>query len=313
MTRFIPLFIAIFGFTAALKGQTYYVKYDASCLNRYEFITDIDKTPYVVYTTNEISGKITQLDVGKEPVQWVKNLPNKLTSCSAISFDKAMTLAINNSSVKLYIIRESPTHYNVSPVAKSTYIASESHALEITMADADFVLDWDKMISSRNLATPASTKEVYLDGTIKYQCLTGYIFRKKDSFQSEAYKEYSIIPGMGIVYKRALPYEGAVTNALRLDRIGDDLNMTEYIAEKCRKIQSSGLASKEYAMYSEQDPNQRYRNDSSAGFNTKGVEVPTTYDNNLDGSMSGNGNTCRSERRKRYIASQGDMEFLLLN
>ena len=158
MTRFIPSLIFLFGFIVMLNSQTYYIKYDPGCFDRYEFVTDIDKTPYVVYTAKTMDGKMVQMDIGKEPVKWVKNLPGQLTSCSALSYDKAMVLAINNSNAKLYVVRESPTHYNISPVEKATYLSSTGSNFEVTMGDADFTLDWDKMYSNRNLATPASTK-----------------------------------------------------------------------------------------------------------------------------------------------------------
>ncbi len=279
MTRFIPFFISIFGFTVLLQSQTYYVKFDPSCLNRYEFVTDIDKTPYVVYTTNKTSGGITQLDIGKEQVKWVKNLPSNWTSCSLISFDKAMALAVNNSTVKLYIVRESPTHFNISPVEKATYIVSDSRSLEITMADADFVMDWERMISNKNLATPASTKDVYLEGTIKYQCLTGYIFKKKDSNQTNSYKEYTIIPSMGIINKRSVPYEGAVTNALRLDRVANK-STKEYIASKCigkSTTPGSDAVATQPINYQETRPEQPTIYESE--IYAKGADVPTSYAN----------------------------------
>jgi LysM repeat protein len=101
------------------------------------------------------------------------------------------------------------------------------------MSDADFSMDWNKMYSNRNLATPASTNGIFLDGTIKYQCLTGYIFRKKESYQTDFYKEYIIVPEMGIVNKRSVPFEGAATKPFRLEKVGE-IPFIEFIADKCK-------------------------------------------------------------------------------
>ncbi len=241
MTRIIPfLFICM---AMNLQSQTYYISYDQKCLDRYEFVTDIDKTAYVVYASKVDNGKIIQFDVGKEEVAWVKNLPGKLTNCSLLSFDKAMALAINNSTVKMYMVRESPTHYNISKVEKTTFIESNGESLEVIMADADFVLDLGRMASNQNLATPASQKDVFLEGIVKYQCLTGYMFKKMNGEKSQSYKEYTIIPGVGIVNKRSLPYGGARVNSLRLDRVNDDtfVEHTSYVCSSMNTNSTSTL------------------------------------------------------------------------
>ncbi len=240
MKRIIPfLFLCI---AMNLQGQSYYISYDEKCLDRYEFVTDVDKTAYVVYTSKVNGGKIIQFDIGKEETAWVKNLPGRLTDCTMLSFDKAMALAINNSAVELYIVRESPTHYNVSKVEKSTFIESNGETLEVTMADADFVLDLGRMVTAQNLATPASQKDIYLGGIVKYQCLTGYMFKKMNGEKSQSFKEYTIVPGMGIVNKRSLPYEGAKANPLRLDRV-NDVTFVEYASEVCSNIETDVAAS----------------------------------------------------------------------
>ena len=232
MTRLNLFFLPFLFLGTMVFGQTYYLHFDPDCMDRYEFVTDIDKTPYVVYSSNTASGGLIHLDVGKEQVKWVKDLPDQLTECHSFNFNKGMANAINGGSVKIYMVRESPTHYNISPVEKVTYIISNDRSLNISMIDTDFTLDWQRMVSNKNLSTSTSEKEVYLEGTIKYDCLKGYIFRKKDGNQSESFKEYTIIPEVGIISKRSVPYEGAVTNSLRLDRIGGS-GMMDFIKDVC--------------------------------------------------------------------------------
>lgn len=241
MKRIIPFLACVVCFNSFLISQTYYTAYDEKCLDRYEFITDADRTPYVVYTSKVTGGRVLQFDVGKENETWVKNLPGKLTECSLLSFDKAMALAINNSSIDLYMVRESPTHYNVSKVEKATLIESNGERLSVTMADADFTLNYNRLTTHDNLATPASRKDIFLEGTVKYQCMTGYMFKKMDAGQAQSYKEYTIVPGFGIVNKRSLPHAGAATNSLRLDRV-NHITFVEFATEMCKSIETTPAA-----------------------------------------------------------------------
>ena len=241
MTRVIPFLFFFLGSILFLNAQTYFVKYEAGCMDRYEFVTDVDVSPYVGYAIKSNDGSMTQLDIGKEETKWVKTLPEKLTSCSNIQFDKAMALAINNSSVKIYVVRESPSHFNISLVEKATYLASNDSFLEVTMADADFILDLSKMISNKNLGSPASVQEVYLEGTIKYQCLTGYIFRKKDTAPSGNSKEYTIIPAFGVINKGSVTTKSANSNTIRLNKIGD-MNFTDAVSAACKNFTSTPVS-----------------------------------------------------------------------
>ncbi|MEO1260586.1 MAG: LysM peptidoglycan-binding domain-containing protein [Bacteroidota bacterium] len=271
MTRFIPVLLSLFFSATIIHSQSYYVQLDSDCLDRYEFVTDIDKSPYVVYTSKLNDGSTTQLDIGKEQVKWIQTLPAKMISCASLPFDKAMTLAVNNSTVKIYIVRKSPTHYHVSPVEKATFIAETNTTLEVTMADADFVLDWDRLYSNRNLATPASTKEVFLEGTIKYHCETGYIIRKKNDLQTESFKEYTIIPALGVINKRSAPDATAITNSLKLNRI-NDTDFVDYLTAKCPEVEDETFTKP--VSYNETIPVTSPAYDQ---FTDKGGEIPVSY------------------------------------
>lgn len=284
MTRFIPTLVFLFGCILLLNSQTYYVKYDPGCFDRYELVTDDDSVPYIAYTAKNSDGQaIVQMDIGKEPTKWVKTLPSRLTDCNELSYDKALVLAINNSNVKLYFVRENSSNYNISPVEKATFFYSNSNSFEVTMSDADFSMDWNKMYSNRNLATPASTNGIFLDGTIKYQCLTGYIFRKKESYQTDLYKEYIIVPEMGIVNKRSVPFEGAATKPLRLEKIGE-IPFIEFIAYKCDNAEFENLKTKSKSNTTE--PVTQYDLELTA---KGGGAVPTSYANSPCGPPTKSG------------------------
>lgn len=279
MTRFYLFLFPILFIGSMAFSQTYYLRFDPDCMDRYEFVTDIDKTPYVVYGSHSPSGSLIQLDVGKEPVKWAKELPGKLTDCFSFNFNKGFAKAVNNGKVKIYIVRESPTHYNIAPVEKANYFIANDLSMNVSMQDVDFTLNWEKMISNRNLATPSSEKEMFLEGTIKYNCLTGYIFRKKDSYNSESFKEYTIIPEIGIINKRSAPNADAITNSLKLDRVGQS-SMIEFVSDICSEIPSNTVAAEEIK---EPYPT-TYKEDEVVA--KRPAEVPTSYANNSPCSSS---------------------------
>ena len=198
----------LFAFTihlAALSAaaQTIYLKFDADCMDRFEYANSSDK-PYISYAMKLGEQRFLQFDIGVEPDKWVKDLPSKLTYCNDLAFDEAFAREVNEGKRKLFIVRESPTHYNIAPVDKAAAFQLYRNVLEFSSSDADFTLYTDNLVSNVNLAKPDSKMEVYLDGTVTTQCLKGYIVSKRDNYRSDKYKEFTVVPEIGIVEKRTV-------------------------------------------------------------------------------------------------------------
>lgn len=185
--------------------QNVYLKYDESCMERLEYSAGAaDGEPYVTYRIKLGEKKFVTLDIGKEANKWVKDLPGKVNYCQDLTLNKDLVQQVNSGKLKLHIIRESPTHYNISAVDKAGYSDVYGGVLEYAAEDGGFMLYLDNPVSGINLASPGSTAEFYLNGTISYQCLKGYLFDKKDSYRSNTYKEYVLIPEIGIVERSAV-------------------------------------------------------------------------------------------------------------
>lgn len=241
MLRFFSILLTSLFFTSFSFGQTFYLKYDETCLNRFEYSSSQEATAYISYRMELGGGKMVQFDIGKENVKWVRELPGKLTPCSRLKVDKESIRKLNSGYGKLFIVRESPTHYNVSEVIKAIFIDNYQSGVEVVMNDAEFVLDMSRLISNGNIAKPSSQLGVFLDGTISYQCLKGYIVKKMENFNSDNFKEYVVIPELGIVEKRAISEGGRmVSGKVKLNRV-DMLSFTEKVNEECDGIQASVL------------------------------------------------------------------------
>ncbi len=239
MTRTILFLLTIFLFPCFNFAQVVYLKYDPSCMDRLEYTSGYSTAPYISYSFNLAGNKKAIFDVGQEESKWLKEVPGKVITCTSLPVDKSLVQQINDEKLKLYIVQESPTHYNVSPVDKAVFYQVFGNSLEFLASDADFVLHTDNLVSDINLAKPSSKMEVYLDGTLRMQCASAYILKKKETFNSENYKEYVILPETGIVEKRSVSSSGtADANALKLDKINKEA-FKDVLSRLCDKIQAT--------------------------------------------------------------------------
>lgn len=239
MMRTISLLSAFLFLASIPQAQTIYLKYDEECMDRLEYSSNAESVAYVSYRFDLGDGKLIHFDIGKEAVKWVKDLPGKVIRCEDLVFDKEMVRKINSGSLKVSMIRESPTHYNVSPVQKAVFIDNYRTGVEVVMDDAEFVLDMSSLISNRNISKPSSRLAVFLDGTINYQCVKGYIVKKMENFNAKDFKEYILIPELGIVEKRALVNGGtAISGQIKLNRV-DAYSLSETITGICDGMQAN--------------------------------------------------------------------------
>jgi LysM repeat protein len=224
------------------NAQTIYLTMDQDCVDRMEYASGDSDNPYISYSVKLGDKRFVSFDVGIESKKWESALPGKLTRCSSVTFNRDFVQKVNNGSIKLYAVRESPTHYHIAPIEKASLIETSGNNLEVMGGDASFSLNMSNPISGVNLALPGSKSEVYLEGTINYQCLRGYILQKKESSDSRSFKEYIILPEMGIVERASIAKTGFVDdiirdNEYRLAKI-DDILFKSVISEVCDNVQA---------------------------------------------------------------------------
>ena len=243
MTRIISSLIAIFFLFLETSAQSIYLKYDENCMDRLEYSSGDALSPYVSYSLKLGENKFLLFDIGKEDVKWQRELPGKISYCNSLTFDRDLAKQINDESVKLYIVRESPTQYHVAAVDKASFFAQQGYTIQFLMEDTEFLMYANNLVSQVNLALPNAQKEVYLEGTIKMQCLTGYILRKKDGVRNSSYKEYVFVPELGIVEKSSVAGYASINGAtrsgvLKLNKVGN-VSLNDAISILCDRMQST--------------------------------------------------------------------------
>lgn len=232
-----------FALSFAANAQTIYLKLDDKCMDRLEFSSGDSDNPYVSYTVKLGDKRFASFDVGIESKKWEANLPGKVTQCSSITFNKDFVQKVNNETIKLYVVRESPTHYHIAQVEKANLMETSGNTLESLGDDASFSLNLNNPLSGVNLALPGSKSEVYLEGTINYQCLKGFILQKKESSDSRSFKEYVFVPEIGIVERASVVKTGFIDdvvreNEYRLAKI-DDMLFRSVLSEICDNVQAT--------------------------------------------------------------------------
>ena len=130
MTRIISSLAVFLFFFSTLNSQSVYLKHEDYCMDRLEYSGTDSSTPYVSYSAKVGDNSFLVFDVGRENTRWDKEVPGKLTYCNALKMDKTLVQQINNGTIKLYMVRETPTHYNVSLVDKAIFYEQYGKAIQ---------------------------------------------------------------------------------------------------------------------------------------------------------------------------------------
>jgi LysM repeat protein len=194
----------------------------------------------VAYSIKLRDNQTAVLEVGLEGGKGMKDFQGKIITCNDLALDRTFIDRVNSGAVKIVLVNEATGVYQLNEVDKAIFIRLAGNAIELASQDADFVLYTDNLASEVNLAKSGSKQEVYLEGTLRTQCTTGYILRKRDNLQSNNYKEFTLIPEIGIVEKRAVTGKGILTpetsNTLKLSKV-NNLPYWDYLTAFCDQKQ----------------------------------------------------------------------------
>lgn len=278
MLRNIFFLILSLSLTSSLAAQTIYLKMDQNCMDRFEYSKGDGNSPYVSYSFRLADKKFASFDIGVEPTKWVNDLPGKVTYCDALKIDNNFIQKVNDGSLKLFIVRENTAHYHIAQVDKANLLETQGSTMNFYTDDAAFSLNLNNPISSVNMALPGSKTGIYLDGIIVYQCLKGYILQKKEAIDSKTFKEYVIIPEMGIVERASVAKTGFISEPLRdndfkLDKI-DDLQFPSALSALCDHYQATyydGVATATTGSANDKV--------TTKGGTTTATGIPTSYGN----------------------------------
>jgi LysM repeat protein len=242
LRNFFPLIFSLCMATT-MTAQTIYLKMDESCMDRLEYTSANASSTYVSYGVKVGDMQFANFDVGIESSEFVKDLPAKVIYCNALKIDGDFVKLVNDGTLQLYIVRETPTNYHIGEVDKASFLSTKGGTMEFFTDDATFALNLINPIAGVNLALPGSKAAVYLDGMITYQCLKGFIIQKKENADSRTFKEYVMIPEIGIVARASVAKTGFVSDPLRDNEFNlakvDGIAFKSVLSEICDRVQAS--------------------------------------------------------------------------
>ncbi len=225
------------------NAQAIYLKMDEKCMDRLEYSSGDTDNPYVSYSFNLGGNRLASFDVGAESKRWETTMPGKLTLCSSLKVDEELVNKVNKGTTKLYVVRETETHYHVAPIEKASLLSTDGRTMDFKSDGASFSINLNNLISGVNLALPGSNSEFYLEGTINYQCLRGYIIQKKERSESKSFKEYVIVPELGIVERSSVSKTGFADDIVRDNQyrlaMVDAIQFKTVVSEICDRTQSN--------------------------------------------------------------------------
>lgn len=228
--------------STAVWSQDAFLEFDTSCMMRLEYKIATSTNPYIAYSALLPNGSLLIMDVGSEAPAILRNKPARLYKCQNFNLSLADVNQINAGQIKLSVFLEDNSRLTAYAVDKVTLMQQTGEGINVYAQDAVFTFNPDSLVSGKNLASDNSKTQVYLEGIVKSQCAEGYIFRRKENADASAYKEWVIIPEIGIVEKSSVQGSGFLSDAkkssLRLHKVGDQPYF-DFLTKWCDEVQAS--------------------------------------------------------------------------
>lgn len=236
-------FLCLFSlFSLISKGQQAYLEFDTTCMTRLEYKGANTSSPYISYSALLPNGFLLIMDVGVKEPTILRNKPSRIYKCQNFNLTLADINQINNGEIQLSVYSEEASRLNAYPVDKVTMMQHNGRGINVYTQDAVFTFNPDSLVSGKNLAADNSQMQVYLEGIVKTQCAEGYIFRKKENAEANSFKEWVIIPEIGIVEKSSIKGGGFLSDiqksTLSLNKVGDQPYF-DFLTSWCDHVQAS--------------------------------------------------------------------------
>lgn len=222
--RILPMLGAFLFFASTVFSQNIFIKYDDSCMDRYEYQLGANSSGkgFITYHVKLDNGAKVILEVGPESIRNRKRLPKGVKTCKTAGFGQTMVDRINSKQLKVYIVRKDGNRYNYSPVGLAAYSTESVNEIVFRAKNYNFNYKIKESNPGQDLSNTASNSEVYLEGTSPYVCSNSYLFRKIPRLVCYAYTDIVYVPNIGIVEERTgRTVEEAEKNKLKLVSINN--------------------------------------------------------------------------------------------
>ena len=217
-------------------GNTVYLEYDQSCMDRYEYrYKGVEfGASHIVYHLRQNNNEKVVLEVGIESKIDYEVKPKNVKTCRDVSLNERMVRDVNNGDIQLFIVKRSGKGWNVSPVGIATYAQITPQGFGFVSLDNMFSYQYNQPANGTNLAKRDSEARVFFNGTLSHNCPRKYMFTKTKAKAGRNYTEYTIIPEIGVLEeKTGFNQTDAANNVLELVSV-NGLPIESYLKDYCQ-------------------------------------------------------------------------------
>ena len=216
-------------------GTSIYIDYNASkdCMDSYEYAKDgNEETPYLFFHLKVSDNEKIILEAGEDytPRQYK---PAGTETCAELERDEKFVDEVNKGTLEVFLVQEHTYGFRIYKVKKAEYYYNTNIAFGTRSDNYSFSYYYNQA-STGNLATKGSTADVYFSEKDDNDCLSRYKFRIKTDPSRNSMADLTILPEIGILYKKSDPMPPlAVGEKLELRKI-NNYNIVDYLGLICK-------------------------------------------------------------------------------
>ncbi len=232
----VNVLLLFFLFTAFNSfGTSIYIDYNASkdCMDSYEYAKDgNEETPYLFFHLKVSDNEKIILEAGEDytPRQYK---PAGTEGCADLERDEKFVDDVNKGTLEVFVVQEHTYGFKIYKVKKAEYYYNTNIAFGSRSENYAFSYYYNQSTSG-NLATKGSTADVFFSEKDDNDCLSRYKFRIKTDPSRSAMADLTILPEIGILYKKADPMPPlAVGEKLELRKI-NNYSIVDYLGLICK-------------------------------------------------------------------------------
>ena len=202
-------------------------------MDSYEYAKDgNEETPYLFFHLKVSDNEKIILEAGEDytPRQYK---PAGTEGCADLDRDEKFVDDVNKGTLEVFVVQEHTYGFRIYKVKKAEYYYNTNIAFGSRSENYAFSYYYNQA-SSGNLATKGSTADVFFSEKDDNDCLSRYKFRIKTDPSRSSMSDLTILPEIGILYKKADPTPPlAVGEKLELRKI-NNYSIVDYLGLICK-------------------------------------------------------------------------------
>ena len=274
-------------------GTSIYIDYNASkdCMDSYEYAKDgNEETPYLFFHLKVSDNEKIILEAGEDytPRQYK---PAGTENCSELDRDEKFVDDVNKGTIEVFLVQEHTYGFRIYKIKKAEYYYNTNIAFGSRSENYSFSYYYNQAATG-NLATKGSQADVYFSEKDDNDCLSRYKFRIKTDPSRSNMADLTILPEIGILYKKSDPMPPlAEGEKLELRKI-NNYNIVDYLGLICKfyggKPNANNATDETTASTDENNNPVVPNNNDRVGFtDTNGVDVNVVGGNSGSTGVSG--------------------------